>query len=117
MARSSFDSLDNWAWLSWGSLLLPHLTKVVEAEEATVEHDEKIKQKEERRAAIMARFEADKITGDEAGVQLEKLDEEFGPGIEEPVLEESANDEEVVESDDNIPLDDDFKSRVGTQAR
>ena len=82
-----------------------------------MEHEEKIKQKEERRAAIMARFEADEITGDEAGVQLEKLDEEFGLDIEEPVLEESANDEEVVESDDNIPFDDDFESRVGTQAR
>ena len=64
MARSVFKSSDNQAWLLWGSLLLPHLAKVVEAEVAVSKWEEKKKKKEEWRAQIMMEFEADKITGD-----------------------------------------------------
>ena len=101
--------------MSWGSLLLPRLAKIVEDEDAATEREEKRKKKEERRAEIMADFEADKITGDDAGKRLEELDDEFGPLESGP--EESANDDEDLVSDDNIQVDDDFDSKAGTQTR
>ena len=60
-------------------------------------------------------FEADKITGDDAGKRLEELDKEFRSLESGP--EESANEEEEVVSDDNIQLDDDFDSKASTQTR
>jgi len=117
LARSSFESSDNRAWLEWGSLLLPQLLKVVEAEAEVTEREERKRQKEEQCAAIMTQFKTDQISGKGAGAALEKLDSEFGPDEAEPEPEHSANDDEPSETDDNIPPDDNFESRMGTQAR
>ena len=87
----------------------------MEDEDAVTEREEKRRKKEERRAEIMGDFEADKITGDDAGKRLEELDDEFG--LLESGPEESANDDEDVVSDDNIQVDDDFDSKAGTQTR
>ena len=87
----------------------------MEDEEAASEREEKRRKKEERCAEIMADFEADKITGDDATKRLEELDDEFG--LLESVAEESANDDEDIASDDNIQVDDDFDSKAGTQTR
>ena len=91
--------------------------KVVEDEAEISAHGERKRQKEEHRAAIMAKFEVDKLNGDKAEEQLEKLDAEFGPDEVEPEPEQSTNDDEDMEMDDNMPLDDDFESRAGTQVR
>ena len=91
--------------------------KVVEDEAEIAAHGEQKKQKEEHCAAIMAKFEADKLNGDEVEEQLEKLDTEFGPDEVEPEPKQSTNDDEDMETDDNMLLDDDFESRAGTQAR
>ena len=91
--------------------------KVVEDEVEVAAHGERKKQKEEHCATIMAKFKTDKLNGDKVKAQLEKLDTEFGPDEVEPKPEQSANDDKDVEMDDNMLLDDDFESRVGTQAR
>ena len=87
----------------------------MEDEDAATEREEKRKKKEERCAEIMADFEADKITGDDASKRLEELDDKFG--LLESGSEESANNDEDVVSDDNIQVDDDFNSKAGTQTR
>lgn len=103
--------------MEWGALLLPRLVRTVEAEAEAAEREEKKKQKEERRAAILAKLEADEITGDAAEELFEKLDDEFGPDEEEPEPEQSTNDDDEGGSDFNLPLDDDFEPRLAAQAR
>ena len=87
----------------------------MEDEEAASEREEKRRKKEAQRAEIMADFEADKITGDDAGKRLEELDDKFG--LLESGPEESANEDDDVVSDDNIQVGDDFDSKAGTQTR